>query len=316
MKSIINIIFKVLVCLILWSSLSGCKDEKPSTSETVNDYLASSSAVAKDTLDNSTNNVSKYANLLDTLKQYNSKLLYISNENKVLNDEVRGLKNTVKKIENLKLMFWIALLIGIFVLLLFLIIIIQSRQNKKLIKDFQYKYKNIKLDYDKNKNLNPKFFEDINNELKKLNNRIENIEKQSSKLTPKNSSGKKSDRSNPQIKKTGNGTIPAKVSQKKTGYFGSPTNSEEPYFNELMEQWNEDARFSVEVDENNKATFKPIENNKYLNTILSSDTLRSVITFADDIPQNATHMKVEQEGDAELIEGRWYIKSNPIVKLS
>lgn len=103
---------------------------------------------------------------------------------------------------------------------------------------------------------------------------------------------------------------------KKQGYFGNPVATSIPYFKNVLEIYDTDARFKVEIN-GSKAIFKPLDILGLLGTFVSNDAMRSAIEFDSKFPpKEARAMRLKIPGEAELRDNRWYITKKAIVILS
>lgn len=107
------------------------------------------------------------------------------------------------------------------------------------------------------------------------------------------------------------------VTVRQTGYFAIPV-QESPttaYFKEFFS--NNDggsARFNAEVTDKN-ATFAPIEGEKYLNDLSTSEQMRFAVDIQDYSQFGARSMIVESRGTALKLNERWVIIKKAEVKL-
>lgn len=107
----------------------------------------------------------------------------------------------------------------------------------------------------------------------------------------------------------------AKRTPKVKVYFGVPVGGEIAYFKKEFRTMDQDARFSAEIEED-KATFRPLNELKYIRAVKSIDEMRLAIDIQGEIPSSPESMQILESGVAVKKNGKWEIEKKAIVKLS
>lgn len=250
--------------------------------------------------------------LEDVLSQMNE----ISDQNEASKEKINNLESSIKELKNGSIWKWIALgTSGVALILSFLAF--QKYINlSRLIEEFESKLdkyplegnKPIHKDHFRNekKNVYEEEFKKVKNRVLHHEKEINNIYNRLSRMqTPQAPSSDSSLSKIPERQQT------------EEGYFGIPVNDVEPYFNKIFKTKDSDIYFKVQIHPGNCASFKPFEGSQYLDTFISSDTLRVAIDIIGGYDQeNLTSMTVIKEGKAKRKEGRWYIVEKALIKLS
>lgn len=246
----------------------------------------------------------------DSLNNLKIQIEKLSQQSQETSSNVKKMEASIKTLGNIE--FWIWFTLGISIMCLFISIIVLS------------KYSEVKRKLDRNSDKIRSIINDIreftfqaqsnskglrSNEHVNLQIQINNLEQ-----SIRNLQDYLNDINKTPIHHKGNINSASISNQVQEGYFGLPVKTDPAYFNNFLPSKQPEARFSVEIS-NNKAIFKPFENNQFLNSYLSSDTVRVAITFIGDT-KTATNMIVIQEGEATYRNERWYITNKAIVKLS
>ncbi|MGN0238030.1 MAG: hypothetical protein ACI4AK_08120 [Lepagella sp.] len=310
MKSLKNLIASMTIVLIMGLSLTACEDksqaqtndipEEPEQEQT-NVTVPEINKEVKDSL-------YKYTARIDTIFQIATKA---REEVTSMKETVDSTKEDVSNLQGNELWMWIALGIAVFALLIAIYAVklnygLQNRADRQRqaidkLKSIVHELKptsgiysgtvsrtTVPSDYE---GLKKRVLE-LEYQLKQLGTYVQSIKTTAQKVD------------NPVI------TGPVK-----TGYFGTPINSSEPYFKKLLVSCDSEARFKVDI-KGDRATFKPLESTRYLGTFVSNDAMRAAVDFTGCTPSQASSMYVRELGEAVQRDSKWIITKKATVTLS
>ena len=311
----IVLIASLTMVLFIGLSLTACHDEsqvKISDNQQEQPHLKSQAAV---------NTPEINQEVKDTLYKYAARIDSILGEFKNTIDKVdsmdKGVGSMNKKVSELKNIekwWWVSCGIGIIAFIISIISLIHCRDLNKRLNRYRDKIQELRQDKQSISSA-PRTVTKTSTppDYNFLKQRVYNLECQISQFISTSPSVLLS--AFPSADSAEIVSTPIVHEVKKSGYFGSPINTTEPYFKKLLVSGDSDARFIVEIS-GNKALFRPLESSSYFGTFVSTDAMRAAIDFNGCLPSEASSMRVITLGEAEQRDNKWVITKKVTVELS